>query len=130
MAPPFSMSRLWHHVSIPVDVDGFVIPSPTWQPRFVHVILHFLSLHLTRSSFLSLSLSLSSHHLPSPSSPSPSPMGCCSTSFRVFLENFHRPKFIPEPTNLFIHILQEQSFFDEKVTYFSHDIAHYVPLLF
>ena len=63
MAPPFSMSRLWHHVSIPAEVDGFVIPSPTWLPHFVHVILHSLSLHLTRSSFISLyflSLSLSS----------------------------------------------------------------------
>ena len=183
MALPFSMSRLWHHVSIPADVDGFVIPSPTWQPRFVHVILHSLSLHshavlLPLSSFslslffsLSPSLSLFSFfsppistvsfadvidplheqldlfpevvavvelvgetkagdhpplksladspprvqiirgdppphkQLPSPSSPSPSPMGCCSTSFRVFLENFHRPKFIPEPSNLFIRIL-------------------------
>ena len=46
MAPPLSMSRLWHHVSIPAEVDGFVIPSPTWLPRFVHVIFHSLSLSL------------------------------------------------------------------------------------
>ena len=65
MAPPFSMSRLWHHVSIPAEVDGFLIPSPTWLPRFVHVILYSLShsshaVLLTLSSFsLSLSLSLS-----------------------------------------------------------------------
>ena len=38
MARPFSMSRLWHHVSILAEVDGFVIPSPTWLPRFVHVL--------------------------------------------------------------------------------------------
>ena len=43
------MSRLWHHVSIPAEVDGFVIPSPTWLPRFVHVIFHSLSLSLSLS---------------------------------------------------------------------------------
>ena len=39
------MSSLWHHVSIPAEVDGFVIPSPAWLPRFVHVLVHSLSLH-------------------------------------------------------------------------------------
>ena len=61
MAPPFSMSRLWHHVSIPIEVDGFVFPSPTWLPRFVHVLLHSLSLsslYLSSPDSLSLSLSL------------------------------------------------------------------------
>ena len=51
------MSRLWHHVSIPAEVDSFVIPSPTWLPRFVHVLLHSLSLY---SLSLSLPLFLSS----------------------------------------------------------------------
>ena len=65
VAPPFSMSRLWHHVNIPTEVDGFVIPSPTWLPRFCprpssfslsssHTVLVPLS-----SFSLSLSLSLS-----------------------------------------------------------------------
>ena len=61
MAPPFSMSRLWHHISIPADVDDFLIPSPTWLPRFVHVIFSLSSSQavlLPLSSF-SLSLSLS-----------------------------------------------------------------------
>ena len=61
MAPPISMSRLWHHVNIPAEVDGFVIPSPTWLPRFVHVLLHSLSLY---SLSLSLSLSLFSFFSP------------------------------------------------------------------
>ena len=51
MAPPFSMSRLWHHVSIPAEVDGFVILFPTWLPRFVHVLLHSLSLSPSLSLF-------------------------------------------------------------------------------
>ena len=51
MAPPFSMSRLWHHVSIPAEVDGFLIPSPTWLPRFVHVFILSLSLSLPLSLF-------------------------------------------------------------------------------
>ena len=46
-------SRLWHHVSIPTEVDGFVIPSPTWLPRFVHVLLHSLSLSLPLLSIFS-----------------------------------------------------------------------------
>ena len=57
MAPPFSMSRLWHHVSIPADVDGFVIPSPTWLPRFVHVILSLIISRGPPSSLFILSLS-------------------------------------------------------------------------
>ena len=42
-------------------MDGFVISSPTWLPRFCPPLSSFsLSLHLTQSSFLSLhSLSLS-----------------------------------------------------------------------
>ena len=60
MARPFSMSSLWHHVSIPAEVDGFLLPSPTWLPRFVHVF--------TLSLFsLSLSLSFSLLFLLSPS---------------------------------------------------------------
>ena len=65
MAPPFSMSRLWHHVSIPAEVDGFVIPSPTWLPRFVHVFI--LSLFILSLFILSLSHSLSLLFLLSPS---------------------------------------------------------------
>ena len=57
MARPFSMSRLWHHVSIPAEVDGFVIPSPTWLPHFVHVFI--LSLSSFSLSLFSLSPSLS-----------------------------------------------------------------------
>ena len=60
MARPFSMSSLWHHVSIPADVDGFLIPSPTWLSRFVHVFtfsLFSLSLPLFLSSLSSLPLS-------------------------------------------------------------------------
>ena len=57
MAPPFSMSRLWHHVSIPDEVDGFVIPSPTWLPRFVHIFI--LSLSSFSLSLFSLSPFLS-----------------------------------------------------------------------
>ena len=43
VAPPFSMSRLWHHVSIHADVDGFVIPSPPGS--------HVLSTSFSLSSF-------------------------------------------------------------------------------
>ena len=53
MAPPFSMSRLWDHVSIPAEVDGFVIPSPTWLPCFVQVLLHSLSLYSPSLSLFS-----------------------------------------------------------------------------
>ena len=53
MAPLFSMSRLWHHVSIPAEVDGFVISSPTWLPRFVHVFILSLSPSLSLFSFFS-----------------------------------------------------------------------------
>ena len=42
----------------------------------------------------------------------------------VFKETFHPLKFIPEPSQLFIHILQEQSFFDEKVADFFQEVAH------
>ena len=50
---------MWHHVSIPAEVDGFVIPSPAWLPRLVHVLLHSLSLSLPLflSSLSSLPLS-------------------------------------------------------------------------
>ena len=57
MARPFSMSSLWHHVSIPAEVDGFLISSPTWLPRFVHVFI--LSLCTLSLSSFSLSPSLS-----------------------------------------------------------------------
>ena len=66
MARPFILGPvLWHHVSILADVDGFVIPSPTWLPRFVHVILSLfistvLYFHGFSSSPLSLFLLLSS----------------------------------------------------------------------
>ena len=50
-------SRLWHRVRIPAEVDGFVIPSPTWLPRFVHVLI--LSLSLSSLSSLPLSDGLS-----------------------------------------------------------------------
>ena len=63
VARPFFMSSLWHHVSIPAEVDGFLIPSPhvaaTLCPRFHSLSLQSLSLSLL--FILSLSpLSLSS----------------------------------------------------------------------
>ena len=62
MARPFFMSSLWHHVSIPAEVDGFLIPSPTWLPHCVHVFIFSLC---TLSLFiLSLSLSLFSFFSP------------------------------------------------------------------
>ena len=52
-------SRLWHHVSIPTEVDGFVIPSPTWLPRFVHVFILSLSLSFSLLFLLSPSTTVS-----------------------------------------------------------------------
>ena len=49
MAPPFSMSRLWDHVSIPVKVDGFVIPSPCFVSGTSSFSLSLFSLSLSPS---------------------------------------------------------------------------------
>ena len=62
------MSSLWHHVSIPAEVDGFLIQSPTWLPHCVHVfILSLCTLSLFILSLFILSLSLSLLFLLSPS---------------------------------------------------------------
>ena len=65
------MTFFYVHLSIPAEVDGFVIPSPTWLPRFCprhpsSLFILSLSLSLSLSSRLSLSLSRPRLLVPNP----------------------------------------------------------------
>ena len=74
MARPFFMSSLWHHVSIPAEVDGFLIPSPMWLPHCVHVfILSLCTLSLSLHSLSLFSLSRPRLRIQPPPPPPPPP---------------------------------------------------------